>query len=256
MGTGLAGRVALVVGGGTGIGRATVLAFAREGADVALAGRRLEPLNEVVDEVEQLGRRALACQADIAHQEQVEHALRATLERLGGLHAIVNCAAVIHEEEAAWTNGIDDFDDVIRVNLRGAWLVIRAGAKAMIDAGIPGAVVTVSSITALRPGDISYSTSKASVEGLTRAAASQLGQHGIRVNAVRAGFIDTEHLRRLWQIPPDVPFPIGPDSDVNPPLGRVGRPDELAAAILWLCSDAASYVTGTCLDVDGGFLLS
>ena len=152
------------------------------------------------------------------------------------------------------TGGIDDFDQVLNVNLRGAWLLIRAGAKAMIDSTNPGAMVTVSSINALRPGTVDYSTSKAGVEGLTRAAANMLGEHHIRVNAVRSGFIDTAMLRYAWDVPPDVPFPIGPEHATNVPLGRVGQPAETAAAIVWLCSSSASYVTATCLDVDGGAL--
>jgi NAD(P)-dependent dehydrogenase (short-subunit alcohol dehydrogenase family) len=95
---------------------------------------------------------------------------------------------------------------------------------------------------------------KAGVEGLTRAAANVLGRHGIRVNAVRSGFIDTDMLRYAWNVPPEVPFPIGSSYESNVPLGRVGQPAVSAAAIVWLCSRAASYVTGTCLDVDGGAL--
>ena len=254
METGLAGRTALVVGGGTGIGRATAIGFAREGAAVVVAGRRPDPLLDVVRAVAEVGGEAIAHQADVAQPDDVEAVIQATVDRFGGIHAIANCAAVVDRNETMLTGGIDDFDQVMNVNLRGAWLLIRAGAKAMIDSANPGAIVTVSSINALRPGTVDYSTSKAGVEGLTRAAANVLGQHDIRVNAVRSGFIDTAMLRYAWNVPPDVPFPIGPGHQTNVPLGRVGQPAETAAAIVWLCSSSASYITGTCLDVDGGAL--
>lgn len=254
METGLNGQVALVIGGGSGIGRATAIQFAQEGAAVVVAGRRLAPLEQVVGEIEALGSGAMAYRADISVPDEVDRLVAATVDRFGSVHAVANCAAVVDRVENMLTGGVDDFDQVINVNLRGAWLLLRAAAKAMIASGSGGAMVTVSSINALRPGTVDYSTSKAGVEGLTRAAANLLGQHGIRVNAVRSGFIDTEMLRYAWDVPADVPFPIGPGHQANVPLGRVGQPHESAAAIVWLCSRAASYVTGTCLDVDGGAL--
>lgn len=254
METGLDGRVALVVGGGSGIGRATAIQFAREGAAVVMAGRRLEPLEQVVLEIEDLGGTAMAHRADVSVPDDVDGIIGATVNKFGGVHAVANCAAVVDRVEKMLTGAVDDFDYVINVNLRGAWLLIRAAARAMIAAGDTGAMVTVSSINALRPGTVDYSTSKAGVEGLTRAAANVLGQHGIRVNAVRSGFVDTEMLRYAWDVPADAPFPIGPGYESNVPLGRVGQPAESASAIVWLCSKAASYVTGTCVDVDGGAL--
>lgn len=254
METGLDGRVALVFGGGSGIGRATAIQFAAEGAAVVVAGRRLAQLEQVVREIEDLGGTGMAQQADISAPGDVEGVVGATVDAFGGVHAVANCAGVVDRVETMLTGGVDDFDQVMNVNLRGAWLLIRAAAKAMIAAGDTGAMVTVSSINALRPGTVDYSTSKAGVEGLTRAAANMLGRHDIRVNAVRSGFIDTDMLRYAWNIPLDIPFPIGPGYESNVPLGRVGQPTESAAAIVWLCSQAASYVTGTCLDVDGGAL--
>lgn len=254
METGLDGQVALVVGAGSGIGQATATQFANEGATVVVAGRRLAPLEQVVREIEDLGGTAMAYRTDVSVPDDVDRLIGATVDRFGTVHAVANCAAVVDRVENMLTGGVEDFDQVINVNLRGAWLLIRAAGKAMIAAGNAGAMVTVSSINALRPGTVDYSTSKAGVEGLTRAAANVLGKHGIRVNAVRSGFIDTAMLRYAWDVPPDVPFPIGPGHQSNVPLGRVGQPAESAAAIVWLCSQAASYVTGTCLDVDGGAL--
>lgn len=255
METELAGKVALVVGGGTGIGRATAVEFASEGAVVVVAGRRERQLSEVVDLIGAKGGRALAVPTDVSKPDDVLRVVAAAIQGFGGLDAVANCAGVVDRAETMLTGTVADFDRVIEVNLRGAWLVVRAAGQAMIDQGRPGALVTVSSINAMRPGTVDYSTSKAGVEGLTRAAAGVLGPHGIRVNAVRSGFIDTDMLRYAWDVPPEVPFPIGPLERVNVPLGRVGQPSESARAIVWLCSSAASYITGTCLDVDGGALV-
>jgi NAD(P)-dependent dehydrogenase (short-subunit alcohol dehydrogenase family) len=210
MQTGLTGKVALVVGGGTGIGRATAVAFAREGAAVVVAGRRDRPLSEVVDLIGSQGGRARAVITDASDPDDVVRAVAAGIDGFGGLDAVANCAGVVDREETLLTGTVADFDRVIEVNLRGSWLVLRAAGQAMVNLGRPGAMVTVSSINALRPGTVDYSTSKAGVEGLTRAAAAVLGPHGIRVNALRPGFIDTEMLRYAWDVPPEVPFPIGP----------------------------------------------
>jgi 3-oxoacyl-[acyl-carrier protein] reductase len=254
--TGLLDRVAVVVGGGTGIGMATAIEFAREGAIVVVAGRRERELAGVVDMIGSGGGRGFAVATDASRPEDVQRLVDTAVGEFGGLDAVANCAGVVDREETLLTGSVDDFDRVLGVNLRGSWLVVRAAAQAMISAGRPGAIVTVSSVNSLRPGTVDYSTSKAGVEGLTRAAANVLGSHGIRVNALRSGFIDTDMLRYAWDVPADVPFPIGPSEESNVPLGRVGRPSEVATAIVWLCSMAASYVTGTCLDVDGGYLAS
>jgi NAD(P)-dependent dehydrogenase (short-subunit alcohol dehydrogenase family) len=252
---GLRDRVALVFGGGTGIGRATAVEFAREGAAVVVAGRRNAALAESIEEIEAAGGRAIGIVSDVSRPEDVTRVVTATVAELGRLDAVANCAAIVDREERMLTGPVELFDRIMGVNLRGAWLVVRTAAQTMIDTGAPGAILTVSSINALRPGTVDYSTSKAGVEGLTRSAAKVLGRHGIRVNALRSGFVDTAMLRYAWDVAEDVPFPIGPDSDLVP-LGRVGQPSEAAKAIVWLCSLAASYITGTCLDLDGGLLAS
>jgi 3-oxoacyl-[acyl-carrier protein] reductase len=251
---GLKDRVAVVFGGGTGIGRATAVEFAREGAAVVVAGRRSEPLARTVEEVEALAARALAVTADVSLPEDVSAVVSAAVAEFGGVDAVANCAGIVHRDELLLTGSVEDFDALMDINLRGAWLVVRAAAQAMIDAKRPGAIVTVSSINALRSGTVDYSTSKAGVEGLTRSAAAALGRHGIRVNALRSGAIDTAMLRYAWGVAADVPFPIGPEDSHRFPLGRVGQPEESAKAIVWLCSSAASYITGTSLDVDGGVM--
>lgn len=255
MDTGLSGKVAVVLGGGTGIGRATAVEFAREGAVVVVAGRREAELAAVVEHIGASGGHCRAVVTDVVHASDVERLIDTAVAEFGSVDAVANCAAVVDRVEGMLTGTVADFDRVIDVNLRGAWLVLRTAGQAMVKLGVPGAMVTVSSINALRPGTVDYSTSKAGVEGLTRAAARVLGPSGIRVNALRSGFIDTDMLRYAWDVPPDVPFPIGPSEQANVPLGRVGQPSESAQAIVWLCSSAASYVTGTCVDVDGGALI-
>ena len=255
MDAGLNGKVAVVVGGGTGIGRATALEFAHEGASVVLAGRRGRELSTVADLISASGGRCLAVVTDVSRPEDPQHLMDVAVSEFGSVDAVANCAAVVDRDEGMLTGTIADFDRMIDVNLRGAWLVLRTAGQAMLNLGKPGSMVTVSSINAPRPGTVDYSTSKAGVEGFTRAAAKVLGPSGIRVNAVRSGFIDTDMLRYAWDVAVDVPFPIGPSERVNVPLGRVGHPSETAQAIVWLCSSASSYVTGTCLDVDGGALI-
>ena len=254
METGLDGQVALVVGAGSGIGQATATQFSHEGATVVVAGRRLAPLEQVVRDIEDLGGTAMAYRTDVSVPDDVDRLVGATVDRFGTVHAVANCAAVVDRVENMLTGGVDDFDQVINVNLRGAWLLIRAAGKAMIAAGNAGRLGY--RLVDQRPptGDGRLLDIKGWRRRTTRAAANVLGQYGIRVNAVRSGFIDTAMLRYAWDVPPDVPFPIGPGHQSNVPLGRVGQPAESAAAIVWLCSQAASYVTGTCLDVDGGAL--
>jgi len=251
---GLKDRAAVVFGGGTGIGRATAIEFAREGAAVVIAGRRPEPLARTVEGVEAHGARALAVTADVSRPDDVSGVVAAAVTEFGGVDAVANCAGIVHRDELLLSGAVEEFDELMDINLRGAWLVVRAAARSMIEAKRSGAIVTVSSINALRSGTVDYSTSKAAVEGLTRSAAVALGRHGIRVNALRSGAIDTDMLRYAWDVAPDVPFPIGPEHSNRFPLGRVGQPEESAKAIVWLCSTAASYITGTCLEVDGGVM--
>jgi len=247
----LNGKVAIITGAGSGIGREAALLFAREGARVVVAGRRVRPLFGTVEEIEASGGKALSVAADVREPGDVSHVMTTTVGEFGRVDAVVNCAAVVDRTEHLLTGSVESFDDLMGTNLRGAWLVVRSAARAMIDASIGGAIVTVSSVNAVRGGQVDYSASKAGVEGMTRAAAVHLGRHGIRVNALRSGAIDTAMLRYAWNVADDAPFPIGPD---DLPLGRVGQPAESAKAIVWLCSSAASYITGTCLEVDGGWL--
>ena len=251
---GLTDRVAVVFGGGSGIGRATAIEFAGEGAAVVVTGRRTEPLAETVGQIVAAGGRALAVSADVSRPDDVARVMAGAVGEFGSVDAVANCAAIVHRDELLLTGTVGEFDELTDVNLRGAWLVVRAAAQTMIDGNRPGAIVTVSSVNALRAGTVDYATSKAGVEGLTRSAARVLGPYGIRVNALRSGTIETAMLRYAWRVPDDVPFPIGPEHSDRIPLGRVGQPAEAAKAIVFLCSSAASYITGTSFEVDGGLM--
>jgi NAD(P)-dependent dehydrogenase (short-subunit alcohol dehydrogenase family) len=147
---------------------------------------------------------------------------------------------------------VQDFDRTIATNLRGAWLTTKMVALAMRESG-GGAIVNVSSVSAKAGGPSDYAASKAGVEGLTRGAAEELAIWGIRINALRAGLFDTPMLHATWSTGKDPENVLAPGAAATM-LKRIGRPEEAAAAILWLCSNDASYVTGACIDVDGGIL--
>ncbi len=227
------------------------MAFAREGLRVVVVGRRAGALVETAGLVEAVSGEALMVQADVSDEAEVRQMVERAVERFGRLDVAANCAARppgsgILELSAA------DFDSTIATNLRGAWLSTKYEAEAMVVSG-GGAIVNVSSISAVSGGPSGYSASKAGVEGLTRGAAGELAPYGIRVNALRAGLFDTPMLHEAWDTGDDAEAVLAPGAAASM-LHRIGDPAEAAAAIVWLCSSAASYVTGTCLAVDGGTL--
>jgi NAD(P)-dependent dehydrogenase (short-subunit alcohol dehydrogenase family) len=243
--------VALVTGGGSGIGRATALAFAERGCAVVVAGRRQEPLVEVTNAIDAGGGISLAVTCDVSSEPDVRRLVERSMEEFGRIDATANCAA-LRPGGSILELPVEDFDRTIATNLRGAWLITKCAALAIGESG-GGAIVHVSSISALVGGPSDYSASKAGVEGLTRGAAEELAPLGIRVNALRAGLFDTPMLHVAWATGEDPDKVLAPGTAATM-LKRIGRPEEAAAAILWLCSSDASYVTGTCIDVDGGIL--
>jgi NAD(P)-dependent dehydrogenase (short-subunit alcohol dehydrogenase family) len=243
--------VALVTGGGSGIGRATAIAFADRGYGVVVVGRRRTALDATVEEVARRGGAALAVAADVSDEADARSMVDRALERFGRLDAAANCAAV-KPGEGILNQALADFDRAIAINLRGVWLSVKFEALAMKERG-GGSIVNVSSISAVVGGPADYSASKAGVEGLTRGAAEELAHCGIRVNVVRAGLFDTPMLHDAWQTGDDPETVLAPGAAAAM-LRRIGDPMEAAHAIVWLCSPEASFVTGTCLDVDGGVL--
>jgi meso-butanediol dehydrogenase/(S,S)-butanediol dehydrogenase/diacetyl reductase len=238
----LAGHAVLVTGGGTGIGAAVARRFAAEGADVAVMGRRREPLEAVATEVG-----GVAIRGDVSKPDDVTRAIASAVEHLGGLDVIVNNAGT----------GTSDWHQAFEINVTGPDLLVREAVPHLGDSG-RGAIVNVSSIAGLvaGPANRGYAVSKAALIMLTRSLAVELGPSGIRVNAVCPGWVrtpmseqDMEELGARNALTPDEAFRL---VSVNVPLRRVGEPDEIASACLFLASSEASFVTGAVLVIDGG----
>ena len=246
--TGLAGKVAIVTGAAAGIGKATARRFAQEGCKVASW--------DIKDAAPEAG--GIFLKVDVTNAASVESAMEETVRALGPLHALGNNAGIlrdgqlvkIKEGEIAGLMSGEQFDSVIAVNLRGVFVVTRAAATRMIQAGAGGVILNAASVVALYGnfGQTNYVASKAGVIGMTRVWARELGRYAIRVNAVAPGIIDTDMMRA-------VPEKIRESLRTHTPLGRMGEAEDIANAYLWLASDAASFVSGAVLSVDGGIVM-
>ena len=250
MGGELEGRVALVTGASSGIGRATALRFAEAGATVALVGRNYDALEEVADEIFKGGLTALKISADVTDEIQAGMAVNAAVTQLGGLDVLVNAAGVISNGTVE-TTPLADWDMMMNVNLRAVFHLMQLAAPHL--ARRPGNVVNVSSVTGLRafPGVLAYCVSKAGVDQLTRCAALELAPQGVRVNAVNPGVVVTE-IHRRGGMADETYANFLEHSKTTHPLGRVGDAREVAELILFLASDRASWITGATYSIDGG----
>lgn len=245
----MTGKVALVTGASRGIGTAVARAFHEAGADVALAARDAEALRQLADEFDVGDRRALAITADVSDPSSVAAMITSIVDEFGRLDfACNNAAGGGHPPTPLADVAIDTFDSGLAVSLRGVFLCLREEIPAIIASG-GGAIVNMSSTAGLQAvgGLTSYVTAKFGVEGLTRVAALDHASDGIRVNAVAPGPILTDNLKRAGEAAQNA-------AARAMPLLRVGDPDEVAAATVWLCSAAAAYITGTTLTIDGGKL--
>jgi len=246
----LKGRVALVTGATSGIGRATALRFAEAGARVALVGRSNEGLSEVAEQIKASDGEAVRVRADVMVEEDARRAVAEAVEHLGGLDVLVNAAGIISNGTIENTT-LDDWDAMMNVNLRSVFHLMQLSAPHLERR--PGNVVNVSSVTGLRafPGVLAYCVSKAGVDQLTRCAALELAPKGVRVNAVNPGVVVT-NIHRRGGMAEDNYAAFLERSKQTHPIGRVGTGEEVAELILFLASDRASWITGATYSIDGG----
>ena len=249
----LKGKVGLVTGAGDGIGRATAMMFARDGARVAVADLRLAAAEETVAMVRAAGGEAIAIHADVSKAEQVEAMVNATLEAFGVLHCACNNAAVGGGFNAVPDVPESGWDLCHSVTLKGVWLCMKYQIPAML-AGNGGAIVNIASLSGVRGEALQspYSAAKGGVLALTRTAAAEYAQKGIRINAVNPGAIRTRALADYFaRVPGAEQHTAGTHA-----MRRIGEPEEIADAVVYLCSDRASFITGHALNVDGGIMVN
>jgi len=244
------GKVAVVTGGASGIGRATADAFALAGASVVVADVDATALDETMRAIKDSGGEGVGVATDVAKADDVARMVATATETYGGLDAAFNNAGVEAAPRAVADVTEEEWDRVQSINTKGVWLSMKYEIPAMVARG-GGAIVNASSILGLfgaANGSL-YSSTKHAVAGLTRSAALDYAQAGIRVNATSPGMIETPLMARTavnMEVPPEAFHGMHP-------LGRMGKSPEVADAVLWLCSDAASFVTGVVLPVDGGY---
>ena len=249
----LEGKIAFVTGAGRGLGRAGALAFARAGADVVLVSRTRSQLEETAASVEGLGRKALVATADTRSRQEVGAAVRAAVEAFGRIDILFNNAGTnVRKPVVEMTD--EDWHTIIETNVKGVFVVARAGACQMIAQPGGGCIINMSSASSVVPerDKVVYASSKGAVMQFTKGLAMELAPHGIRVNAIAPGYMltplvkdyvedDAERRRRILS---------------RIPLGRLGHPEEIGGALVFLASGAASYITGATIAIDGGWTAS
>jgi 3-oxoacyl-[acyl-carrier protein] reductase len=255
--TGLKGKVVIVTGAAAGIGRATALRFAEEGCRVAAWDVDDAKTDELVAEIGAAGGEGFFQKVDVASSDAVNRAVDEVVERWGGVHALVNNAGIVRDAQlvkykdgqVVSTMSDELFDAVLSVNLKGVFHCTRAVVPHMISGG-GGSIVNASSVVGLYGnfGQTNYVATKAGVIGMTKTWARELARYGIRVNVIAPGFVATEILAAM-------PQKVLDQMVAHTPMGRMGAPRDLAEAYVWLASDAASWITGITLSVDGGLVV-
>lgn len=243
------GKVAFITGAGTGIGRSAALAFAREGANIAVVGRAQDELDESVRLIEQEGGRAVAIMCDVTKSDEVKAAVQRTVEAFGRLDIAFNNAGVEQPTKPLVEVTEDDWNLLLDVNLRGVFLCMKHQLPQMMKQG-GGVIVNTGSGASVMgiAGQTAYCAAKFGLIGLTKAAALDYASSNIRVNAICPGYVDTPMMGRFTGGTPE-----GRQSVIdNVPAGRPASPEEIAGTVVWMCSDAAAYLIGHAMVIDGG----
>jgi NAD(P)-dependent dehydrogenase (short-subunit alcohol dehydrogenase family) len=253
--TRLAGKVALITGGGTGIGRAIALAFAREGASVCVAGRRFEKLREVTREIEKAGGKGLAMECDVTRASEVERAVRGTTERFGRLNVLVNNAGALH---VSTVEGIseEEWDRLMTVNVKGPFLMSRAVLPEFRKCG-GGAIVNIGSVLGLYAvkDRAAYAASKGAVTMLTKSMALDHAHENIRVNCICPSVVETDLVKGVFNETEEGQAKLRARL-ATIPLGRLGQPEDVAEMAVFLASEESSWLTGSAIPLDGGVTAS
>jgi NAD(P)-dependent dehydrogenase (short-subunit alcohol dehydrogenase family) len=245
----LDGKVAIVTGGSRGIGRSIAIGLAEAGADVAIAARKPQPLEEAAAAIVDTGRRVAAIPTNVRRSDELGTLIEQTLSQLGRVDILVNNAGTnpvfgpVHDmDERAW-------DAIMNTNVKSAFVLSKLAREAMLQHGDGGSIINVSSVGGFRASEVigGYSVSKAALIMLTQVCAKNWGDDDIRVNCIAPGLIKTEFARALWESPQ-----ILKAATAEAALGRIGEPDEMAGAVVYFASSASSFVTGQTLILDGG----
>ncbi len=244
------GKVAFVTGATSGIGQACAIAFANEGANVVCVGRKTEALKDVEQKIRELSAQPLTIQADLSSEEEAQRAVEESVRVFGGIDILVNAAGHISNGTIENTS-LEAWDDMMNVNVRAPFQLIQKALPSLIERR--GNIVNVSSVTGLRafPGLLAYCVSKAALDQLTRCASLELAAKGVRVNAVNPGVVVTQ-IHKRGGMSEEAYAVFLEHSKQTHPLGRIGRPEEIAALVLFLASDQASWITGATYSIDGG----
>lgn len=244
------GKVALVTGATSGIGKACALAFANAGAKVVCVGRKDDALRDVEQTIREIGTESLPISANLADPAEAQHAVDRAIQAFGGIDVLVNAAGHLSNGTIENTS-LQAWDDMMDVNVRAPFQLMQMALPSLIERR--GNIVNVSSVTGLRafPGVLAYCVSKAALDQLTRCSSLELAAKGVRVNAVNPGVVVTE-IHKRGGMNDDAYAAFLEHSKTTHPIGRTGRPEEIASLVLYLASDRASWITGATYSIDGG----
>ena len=244
------GKVAFVTGATSGIGHACAIAFAEAGANLVCVGRKVEALKSVENAIREIGTAVLTIEADLSREQEAERAIQDALRVFSGIDVLVNAAGHISTGTVENTS-LQAWDDMMNVNVRASFQLMQKALPSLIERR--GNIVNVSSVTGLRafPGVLAYCVSKAALDQLTRCASLELAAKGVRVNAVNPGVVVTE-IHKRGGMNDEAYQAFLEHSKTTHPLGRTGRPEEIASLVLFLASERASWITGATYSIDGG----